>query len=154
LCDVIAIVESTHKAVGSAQGHTLADTSPLQAARVASIPVRLERCKAALLSHDFPTLADAIEEDALAMHAVMMTSTPSLFYWRPATLAVMQAVRAWRADGLAVAFTIDAGPNVHCICTSEAAPQIESLVRSHSLRSAGVERVLSSGVGQGSRLVS
>jgi diphosphomevalonate decarboxylase len=149
LRDVIAIVESLHKAIGSTQGHTLADTSPLQAARVASTPARLERCKAALLTRDFAALAEVIEEDALAMHAVMMTSTPSLLYWRPATLAVMQAVRAWRKDGLPVAFTIDAGPNVHCICPADSAPQIENLVRSIP----GVERVLASSVGGGSRSV-
>jgi diphosphomevalonate decarboxylase len=149
LRDVIAIVESAHKATGSTVGHLLADTSPLQAARVASTPARLERCKTAILARDFPALADVIEEDALAMHAVMMTGAPSLLYWRPATLAVMQAVRAWRADGLAVAFTIDAGPNVHCICPAESSTQVEHLVRAIP----GVERVLVSGVGEGSHLV-
>ena len=153
LRDVIAIVESAHKATGSTQGHSLAGTSPLQAARVASTPARLERCKTAILARDFPALADVIEQDALAMHAVMMTGAPSLLYWRPATLAVMQAVRAGRADGMAVAFTIDAGPNVHCICPAESSAQVEHLVRAHSLRSAGVERILTSGVGGGSRLV-
>jgi diphosphomevalonate decarboxylase len=149
LRDVVAIVESTHKATGSTEGHQLADTSPLQAARVASVPARLERCRTAIFARDFPTLADVIEEDTLAMHAVMMTSTPSLLYWRPATLAVMQAVRTWRKDGLPVAFTIDAGPNVHCICPAEAALHVEPLV--HSVP--GVERILVSSVGDGSRLV-
>jgi len=150
LRDVIAIVESAHKATGSTEGHAIAGTSPFQVARVASTPERLERCRAAILAHDFLALADVIEQDALAMHAVMMTSVPSLLYWRPATLAVMQAVRAWRAAGLAVAFTIDAGPNVHCICPAEFSTQVERLVRAIP----GVERVLVSGVGEGSHLVS
>gem|GEM_PF-32767 len=149
LRDVVAIVESAHKAIGSTEGHALADTSPLQAARVASTPARLERCQAALLSRDFPALADVIEQDTLAMHAVMMTSAPSLLYWRPATLAVMRAVRAWRDDGLSVAFTIDAGPNVHCICPAASAAQVETLAREIP----GVERVLTSSVGSGSRLI-
>ncbi len=143
LRDVVAIVESAHKVTGSAEGHVLADTSPLQATRVASTPARLERCKAALLSRDFPALAEIIEEDTLMMHAVMMTSTPSLLYWRPATLALMQAIRVWRRDGLPVAFTIDAGPNVHCICPARVASEVKSLIRSFP----GVERVLASGVG-------
>jgi len=149
LRDVIAIVESAHKATGSTEGHAIAGTSPFQVARVASTPERLERCRAAILAHDFLALADVIEQDALAMHAVMMTSVPSLLYWRPATLAVMQAVHAWRADGLAVAFTIDAGPNVHCICPAESSTQVEHLVRAIP----GVERALTSGVGPGSRLI-
>ncbi len=152
LRDVIAIVESAHKAIGSTEGHALAETSPLQAARVASTPERLERCKTALLERDWPELATVIEQEALAMHAVMMTSQPPLLYWRPATLAVMHAVHAWQAEGLAVAFTMDAGPNVHCICPAQSAPQVESLVRTHLLRSAGVTSVLVSEVGGGARV--
>ena len=34
LVDCVAIVSREHKPTGSSQGHTLADTSPLQAARV------------------------------------------------------------------------------------------------------------------------
>lgn len=149
LTDIVAVVESAHKAIGSTEGHQLADTSPLQSARVASTPARLERCQAALLSRDFPALAAVIEEDALVMHSVMMTSTPSLLYWRPATLTLIQAVRAWRASGLPVAFTIDAGPNVHCICPADVASQVESLVRSIP----GVQNALASGVGDGSRII-
>ena len=149
LRDVIAVVESAHKATGSTEGHQLADTSPLQAARVASTPERLARCQSAVLSRDFSALADVIEEDTLAMHAVMMTGTPPLLYWHPATLALMQAIRAWRGDGLRVAFTIDAGPNVHCICPADVASQVERLVCSIP----GVERVLSSSVGNGAHLI-
>lgn len=148
LRDVIAITESAHKATGSTEGHALAETSPLQAARVAGTSERLERCKAALLARDWPQLATVIEQEALVMHAVMMTSQPPLLYWRPATLAVMHAVRAWQAEGLAVAFTMDAGPNVHCICPAESAPQVESLVRG----TPGVTRVLVSGVGGSARV--
>jgi diphosphomevalonate decarboxylase len=53
------------------------------------------------------------------MHAVMMTSCPSLIYWEPATLAVMLAVIQWRREGLPVFYTIDAGPNVHVICLAD-----------------------------------
>jgi diphosphomevalonate decarboxylase len=149
LSDVIAIVESAHKTTGSTEGHAMAETSPLQAARVASTPERLERCRSAVLARDFPALAQVIEQDTLVMHAVMMTGAPSLLYWRPATLALVQAIRAWRAEGLPVAFTIDAGPNVHCLCPTPFASQVESLVRSIP----GVQRSLVSGVGGGSFLV-
>jgi len=148
LCDVIAIVEAAHKATGSTQGHSLANTSPLQTARVASAPERLEHCLTALRARDFPALAEVIEEDTLAMHAVMMTSTPSLLYWRAATVEVMRAVRAWRQAGLPVAFTIDAGPNVHCLCPASAAAPVEARLRTLP----GIENVLVSGVGSGCRL--
>jgi diphosphomevalonate decarboxylase len=124
LVDVIAIVSEEHKAVGSKQGHTSARTSDLQAARVQGAFERFEICQRALLERDFTTFAEVVERDSNLMHAVMMTSRPPLFYWLPATLAVMEQVRRWRTDGLKVCYTLDAGPNVHCICLAADADQV------------------------------
>ena len=124
LVDCIAVLETGHKPVGSTEGHALADSSPLQSARVADTPRRLEICRAAILNRDFAALAESIEQDSNIMHAVMMTSRPALFYWEPASLGVMKAVQSWRAHGLAAAYTLDAGPNVHVICEAPAAQEV------------------------------
>ncbi|MGH2521296.1 MAG: diphosphomevalonate decarboxylase, partial [Anaerolineales bacterium] len=76
--DLVAVVSQKHKVVGSTGGHALANTSPLQAARLASAPERLQRCREAVLARDFLHLADVVEADSNLMHAVMMTSTPPL----------------------------------------------------------------------------
>jgi diphosphomevalonate decarboxylase len=143
LADCVAIVAAGHKATGSTEGHALAPTSPLQAARVADAPRRLEICRQAIVERDFEALAAIIELDSDMMHAVMMTSQPQLFYWKPATLAVMEAVREWRRNGLAVAYTIDAGPNVHVICQQAEMAKVEALLREIP----GVSDVLSAKVG-------
>ncbi len=126
LIDLIAIISHEHKAVGSTEGHALASTSPLQVARVADAPRRLAMCREAIIRRDFALLAEIVEQDALMMHAVMMTSHPPLIYWLPPTLKVVEMVRAWRDDGIPVCFTIDAGPNVHVISTSAYADVVES----------------------------
>lgn len=125
LIDLIAVISREHKGIGSTQGHTLADTSPLQSARVTDALRRLNICRDALLHRDFPTLASIVEQDSNLMHAVMFTSIPALIYWSPTTIEVMQAVTTWRAEGLEVCYTIDAGPNVHCLCTKQYADQVE-----------------------------
>jgi diphosphomevalonate decarboxylase len=79
----------------------------------------------------------------------MMTSRPPLFYWMPASLTVMQAVRDWRAEGLNVCYTLDAGPNVHCICTAQDAPHV--LARLSAIE--GVQNVLQAGVGTGATIL-
>jgi diphosphomevalonate decarboxylase len=151
LVDVIAIVSQKHKAVGSTSGHALARTSPLQDARVATAADRLARCRDALLTRNFPLFADLLEHDSNMMHAVMMTSTPSLFYWEPITLAIMKSVRRWRAqDNLAVCYTIDAGANVHCVCLAEAAPEVERRLRDNL----DVNRLLVAPPGGPARLIS
>jgi diphosphomevalonate decarboxylase len=150
LSDVIAIIETAHKAVGSSEGHGLAASSPLHAARVEAVPEMLARCRAAVLARDLAALAPVVEQDALAMHAVMMTGMPSLLYWTPPTLAVMQAVRAWRAGGLPVAFTVDAGPNVHCLCPAGVVGEVEQRLRAVP----GVKGTLTSQAGGPARLIS
>ncbi len=126
IVDVIAVVSRTHKAVGSTAGHRSAATSDLQAARVAGAGERFEACKQAILDRDFAAFAEMVERDSNLMHAVMMTSRPPLFYWLPPTLTIMDQVRRWRADGLSVCYTLDAGPNVHCICVRNDAERVSA----------------------------
>ncbi|GAB4500524.1 MAG: diphosphomevalonate decarboxylase [Anaerolineales bacterium] len=149
LADCVAIVAAGHKATGSSEGHALAPSSPLQAARVADAPRRLEICRRAILERNFPAFAEIIEQDSDLMHAVMMTSRPALFYWKPATLAVMESVRAWRADGLPAAYTIDAGPNVHVLCPQSEMTRVAALLREIP----GVSQVLTASIGGAARLL-
>ncbi|MDP2977060.1 MAG: diphosphomevalonate decarboxylase, partial [Anaerolineales bacterium] len=143
LADCVAVISCAHKATGSTEGHTLAATNPLQAARVADAPRRLDLCRRAILSRDFEAFAEIAELDSNLMHAVMMTSNPPLFYWQPATLTIMQAVREWRASGLPVCYTIDAGPNVHVITEAAEAERVADLLGSMP----GVQKVLAAQVG-------
>lgn len=143
LVDLIAIVSSEHKAVGSTGGHKLASTSPLQQARIDNTPRRLAVCRQAIHDRDFGTFAEVVEHDTLIMHGVMMTSSPSLMYWVPPTLALMQRVRELRTDGINAAFTIDAGPNVHIITTRSDAGQVMEALEAFSF----VNRILEAGPG-------
>jgi diphosphomevalonate decarboxylase len=148
LVDLVAIVSRTHKKVGSSGGHPLAESSPLQPARVADTPRRLALCRNAILNRDFPALAAVAEHDTLLMHAVMMTSRPALIYWTPPTLAVIDAVRGLREDGIPAFFTIDAGPNVHVITLESHAGELAEALG----RIDGVQTVLSAPPGGPARL--
>ncbi len=145
LVDVVAIVSTAHKQVGSSAGHPSARTSPYQAARVDSAAERLERCKQAYLERDFAMLAEVVELDSTMMHAVMMTSNPPLFYWQPVTLLIIELVRQWRAEGLRVCTTLDAGPNVHCICVGDDADEVRKRLSGVS----GVVDIRTAAVGGG-----
>ena len=138
LTDCIAVVEEENKPTGSTEGHKLASTSPLQAARVADSIRRLEICRSAIKNKDFQALSEIVELDSNLMHAVMMTSHPALFYWQPASLNIIKSVQSWRKSGLYAAATLDAGPNVHVLCESADSDNV-----SHRLRSMpGVKEVL------------
>jgi diphosphomevalonate decarboxylase len=149
LVDCVAIVSAAHKKTGSTEGHRIAGTSPLQAARVADAPRRLDICRKAILERDFNTFASIIELDSDMMHAVMMTSTPALHYWKPASLDVMNCVRQWRMEGIPVCYTVDAGPNIHVICPDTEAHVIEKRLR----ETEGVDQVLIARAGGPAKIV-
>ncbi len=150
LRDVIAIVSASAKRVSSSSGHRLAATSPFNAARTRCVGAWLETVRRGIAERDLSLLGPVLEADALAMHAVMMTSAPSLLYWQPGTLEALQGVRAWREDeGVPVYFTIDAGPNVHLICEADSAAEVERRVGALP----AVGRVLTSGPGTGPQLL-
>ncbi len=148
LVDCVAVVNAAHKKTGSTEGHAIAGTSPLQNARVADAPRRLDICRNAILNKDFEAFANIIEHDSDMMHAVMMTSTPPLMYWQSATVGIFHAVREWRSKGLPVAYTVDAGANVHVICLGEYAKEAENRLRELP----GVTDVLVAGVGGAAKI--
>jgi diphosphomevalonate decarboxylase len=149
LVDLIALVGTGPKPVGSTEGHQMAATSPLQETRVASAEGRLATCRRALLERDFARLGEVVELDCHLMHAVMQTCSPPLFYWAPASIAVMQAVRSWREAAANVCYTVDAGPNVHCLCPADSATEIGDWLQAVP----GVSSVLRAGPGGSARLL-
>jgi diphosphomevalonate decarboxylase len=83
------------------------------------------------------------------MHAVMMTSNPPLMYWQSATVGIFHAVREWRASGLPVGYTVDAGANVHVISMAESVKEVEKRLRELP----GVMDVLVAGAGGAAQIV-
>jgi diphosphomevalonate decarboxylase len=141
---LVAVTSEAAKDTGSTDGmqHT-ARTSPYYPSWVADAPRLFEEVKAAVLARDFQRLGPAVEQSALMMHASMLAASPALIYFRPATLAVIEVVRAQRRAGLAACFTIDAGPHVKVLVD----PRDAASVRAALAGAEGVLRVLESDAG-------
>jgi diphosphomevalonate decarboxylase len=148
LRDLIAIVQTGHKEVESTKGHTLIHASPFADVRLAEAERALPTIRAAILSRDFHALGEETEQEAIRMHAVAMTSRPSVLYWSPATVRILHAVHEWRAADLFVYFTIDAGANVHVLCQGTDADTLEANLRALP----GVHDVIANRPGPGTRL--
>ncbi|MHC8304429.1 diphosphomevalonate decarboxylase [Pseudomonas sp. PB3P13] len=150
LFDLIAVVDAGHKDISSRQGHQLAASSPFYSTRLSLLPGRLEAVRQAILHRDFDTLADAVECEAVELHMIAMTSEPPIFYWKPATLRVLERVRQLRRQGLQVCATVDAGPNVHVLCTAQHLPAAFAALRTLP----EVEQWICDRVGEGPRRLS
>ncbi len=143
---VVAITARSEKGVGSGTGMAgSASTSPYYPAWVATSENDLNAGRDAIRARDFDALADIAERSCLKMHAVAMANRPPLVYWNPATLGCLQAVRALRATGEPVFFTIDAGPQLKAICEPGARPGVVDALRDVT----GVLDVIVSGLGPG-----
>ncbi len=130
LSDVVVLIDPDQKKVSSSEGHLSADTSPFFELRKTILPSRLEKLEDALENKDFERLADLSEMDALEMHGIMLTGKPALRYFSAKSLELMNFARKLRLEeGLEVCFTLDAGPNVHLLCTKSSEQRLRTLLK-------------------------
>jgi len=125
LYDIIIVPSQEEKAVGSTEGHAIAQTSPYWKKRVEAMPRRQSECIDAILNKDFEKLQAVAEEDCMDMHHVMETSSTPLKYLSDETHRILAEVKELRKEQhLEVLYTMDAGPTVHLFCTPDARTDI------------------------------
>lgn len=149
LRDIVVIVSKEKKIAGSTKGHAAAISSSYFKIRLAKLPGRIKKIKQALLKRDFDAFGQSLEEEAIDLHVMAMTSKPPIFYWKKGTIEVMQAVLEMRKTGTKCFFTMDAGPNVHVLCIGRDEPKIKRMLE----RLPGVLFVISNKVAKGARIV-
>jgi diphosphomevalonate decarboxylase len=116
LQDAILIVDSNQKKVSSTEGHRLMENHPHKDARIKQANHHTAELIVALKKGDFNTFARISEIEAIGLHALMMTSSPSYNLMGTNSLNIIEKIKAFRTDsGLDLCFTMDAGPNVHLI---------------------------------------
>jgi len=147
--DIVAIVGEAAKKVSSSEGHVLAESSPFYRSRILGMKKKIRELKRALKRKDFEKFGEIVEEEAINMHAVMMTSKPPLFYWLPKTMEIILKVGDWREAGIPVYFTIDAGPNVHLICLKK---DVKEVVK--RLKKLKIKKIIVNKPAKGARIVS
>lgn len=124
LRDVIAVVEIGPKAISSRDGHRRALTSPYYAKRLELVAGRLERTRQAIAARDLALLGPVLEEEAIDLHLIAMSSHPPIFYWSSGTVEVLRLIREMRQEGVEAYATLDAGANVHVICPPESEDEV------------------------------
>ena len=149
VCDVVAVVTKKMKKVSSTEGHKLAETSPFYKERLKGMEKKIIRIKKAMRERNFSKFGRIVEDEALNMHAICMTSQPSIIYWSETTVKIIKEVMRWREEDLESYFTIDAGPSVHVICEKKQAQKIKKRL----LKVKGVERAVVNNPSTGARLL-
>jgi diphosphomevalonate decarboxylase len=120
LRDAILMVDSGTKKVSSSVGHQLMDAHFYQRSRIAQAHENINEIYLALLTGDQAKFIAVVENEALSLHAMMMTSNPSFLLLKPNSLELISRIRKFREKSkIPVCFTIDAGPNIHMLYFQE-----------------------------------
>lgn len=114
--DSILIVSSGEKPVSSSRGHHLMEFHPYRHDRIEQVNLHLKDMKVALRTGDLERFGQIIEQEALSLHALMMTSTPGYFLVTGKSIDLINSIRAFReSESVPCYFTLDAGPNIHLL---------------------------------------
>lgn len=115
----ILLVDKRQKSITSRDAmQATVETCPFYDAWPETVDEAIMQTEYALQHKDFWLLGATAEANALAMHALMLSTTPPIIYTQAATLDYMQQVWRARAEGLGVFFTQDAGPNLKLLFLS------------------------------------
>jgi len=89
----------------------------------------LHTVKQAITNKDFTLLGQTAEDNALAMHATMLDSIPSIDYCAAETYQLRNQVQQLRQDGVEVYFTQDAGPNLKLLFLAHQEAAVRAVFR-------------------------
>jgi len=130
LRDIILIVSSKEKTVSSTSGHALMSEHPYREGRISQANSNLSKMANAIRNDNYQLIGTIAENEALSLHALLMTSSPDGLLLKPNTLYIIEAIKGFREQtGLDLFFTIDAGPNVHLIYYEDQRDQVLSFVQ-------------------------
>ena len=116
LKDSIVLVDTNEKPISSSEGHSRFEEHPYKQGRIHQAVQAIQRLKTSLEQANWPLFEQVVEQEALSLHALMMSAEPGYLLMQPETLKVWQMVSAFRQEtGVQVAMTMDAGPTVHLI---------------------------------------
>ncbi|MBF8249968.1 MAG: Diphosphomevalonate decarboxylase [Candidatus Levybacteria bacterium] len=150
IVDVVAVVSKNKKEVSTTEGQKLAASSPFFSVRRSGMKDKLKLIKKYMANKDFVKFGELVEAEALELHAIMLTSTPSLIYLLPGSLRMMHLVKKWRQEGLQVYFTVNTGQDIHLICQKKDVKEVSK----RALEVSDVQKTIINYPSRGAHLIS
>lgn len=141
--------DTSAKKVSTTDGMALAPTSPYFSIGVQEAEKNIERLQAAMKAGDWKAFGKVIEDECFRLHALCMTTTPNILYWRGITIEVFQKLLALRESGTEAFFTVDAGPHVHVVCQGKDVERVKNTLGELS----GIKTIIECGIGDGAKII-
>lgn len=148
--DAILIVSGEKKKTGSSAGHALMERHPFAKARYEQANRNLALMHRVLETGDLDQFIQIVENEALSLHGLMMSSNPGYLLMEHNTMLIIEKIRNFRSETkIPVCFTLDAGPNVHLLYPDQYMQQVLQLINSELLSLCDNNRWIDDGMGNG-----
>lgn len=152
--DDILIASRGEKSVSSRMGHGLMDNNPFAEPRYAQARLRMTMLVDALKAGDLETFGQICEDEAMTLHALMMTNSPWFTLLKPNTLKMIEILRGYReTKKVPVYFSLDAGPNLHVLYPHSVEKEVKMLINEELKQYCENEQVIFDNVGRGPKKI-
>lgn len=150
LQDSVLIVSSKEKAISSTQGHQSMDRHPYKNDRIIQAQQHMNDLLECMKSGDFSTFARICEDEALGLHALMLSASPGFNLLTDATHQIIQKIRKYREQkGIELCFTLDAGPNVHLLYSRKDKDKVNQFINDELIAHCENNQVIHDHIGEG-----
>lgn len=135
LNDAILVTSKGQKKVSSSHGHGMMNNHPYAEARYRQAGESLLGLDDAVRLENDEKFIGIIENEALSLHALMMSSHPGYNLLNKNTWMIIEEIREFRKEtGLFITFSLDAGPNVHLIYKDKDSEVIKEFIKSELIQ--------------------
>ncbi|MFW6019394.1 MAG: diphosphomevalonate/mevalonate 3,5-bisphosphate decarboxylase family protein [Bacteroidales bacterium] len=148
--DAIIIVDSAQKKISSSQGHRLMQSHFYKENRIQQASTNITRLMDVISVDDWLSITNVIENEALSLHALMLSSSPGYILLKQQTIDIIDAIRTYRSEtGAQICFTLDAGPNVHVLYPERDKKYVETFIERNLTPLAENGRIIYDKTGEG-----
>jgi diphosphomevalonate decarboxylase len=150
--DAVLIIDSSKKEVSSSLGHKLMKEHPYKDQRFALANNKCDQMIEILQKGDWESFIPMLETEALELHALMMSGKEWFVLMKPNTLEIIDRLKNWRNTSKArVAFTLDAGPNLHLIYHQDDKNKVLQFINDHAIQLLENQKWIDDEMGDGPR---
>ena len=133
--DDILIVSNRAKSKSSSDGHTIMSEHKFRDGRILQANKRLHFFLRAFQTGDYEKFGEIVENEALTLHGLMMSSDPAYILMEPNTLILIKKIINFRKNTkIPVFYSLDAGPNIHVLYPDAVAPKVQSFIDSELVK--------------------
>jgi diphosphomevalonate decarboxylase len=155
LHDSILVIDQGKKPVSSRAGHEKMDQHPYKKGRILQAGENLRLIAKALSSGNWEMFSRIVENEALTLHGLMMSSNPGFLLIQPNTLKAIEKIIHFRYQTKSkITYTLDAGPNLHLIYPQEDSGLVQQFIHEELAAYCQNNYVIHDQIGQGPQPIS